>query len=538
MRVHILVAAAILVVFVTRSTVLQYDECVSFERDNGMHNVFHNVVWYLPTFLKHRRRDMTTIVYTDDNERVAFRELFALFGFRLVHDNRTCTKVTMTTHDIVSVSHLQTRETLLAALPQLQDIRTRVRREWCADTPVNMTRVLFVKRSDRRRVLNIDELLERAQREYPTMAFDMVRLEHMPSLRAQVQAFCSARIVVGGHGAGLTWSLFMNERAALIELFPYGWADPCYRDLTSVANVVYFSWQCTDTRWRGAVERGRSSDYVAFIPGVLAKLRSAIDASAHAARHHDYPCPGVPLIVDGRHACDFIYERDTSKHLLVRNVVVPHALAVVQQRRRGDEVVLGLDASFIPSLRATGYRGPIVTLPPHADIVQRTRFFIDAARACAEHARILVVSVDVVFQTNPFVEQFPTMHDNMYVAMFEEAGDQRLGRVGEWMRRLYGPTALVGIEERIALCAGVVWGRALGVAALYEAVMMEIKSVGVADDDRCYLNYLVYHDFVPYVRIFPQGFVNRFDELVRDAHGRTLQNDGRVSSIVYQDAIA
>ncbi len=93
-----------------------------------------------------------------------------------------------------------------------------------------------------RKIKNEDELLATA-RSIPTVTASSVYLEKL-SVTQQIAAVRGADILVGVHGAGLSYSLFINEQVgALLELFPggyrgryhfryfAGWAGMGYADL-------------------------------------------------------------------------------------------------------------------------------------------------------------------------------------------------------------------------------------------------------------------------------------------------------------------
>jgi capsular polysaccharide biosynthesis protein len=77
-------------------------------------------------------------------------------------------------------------------------------------------RLLISRRMARsRRCLNEDALLARLA----PLGFERLELEGMP-VRRQLEAFASAAVVVGAHGAGLTNVVACREGATLVELLP------------------------------------------------------------------------------------------------------------------------------------------------------------------------------------------------------------------------------------------------------------------------------------------------------------------------------
>ena len=62
------------------------------------------------------------------------------------------------------------------------------------------------------------------------------------SFKEQLEFFVNAKIVVGAHGCGLTWVMFMEEQTTLIELFPINggysqWND--YLFWSNLSNIKY-----------------------------------------------------------------------------------------------------------------------------------------------------------------------------------------------------------------------------------------------------------------------------------------------------------
>jgi capsular polysaccharide biosynthesis protein len=59
------------------------------------------------------------------------------------------------------------------------------------------------------------------------------------SLHDQFNAFHSAEIVIGPHGAGLTNLMFCQKGTKVIELIPSTFHNPCYEQLSSLSGLIY-----------------------------------------------------------------------------------------------------------------------------------------------------------------------------------------------------------------------------------------------------------------------------------------------------------
>jgi capsular polysaccharide biosynthesis protein len=120
------------------------------------------------------------------------------------------------------------RDWIRAAVPEsLQGVAERVR--------------LFVGRRSGvgvRRVLNHHEVEERLA----AFGFSTVYFEDL-SLGRQLQLACAADIIVGPHGAGLSHTLFMEDRSVVIELFPHKRQQSCdcFETLATIAQHRYFA---------------------------------------------------------------------------------------------------------------------------------------------------------------------------------------------------------------------------------------------------------------------------------------------------------
>lgn len=121
---------------------------------------------------------------------------------------------------------------------------TRSAREWIRaaiqSSPRTRSSRIFVGRRELGKARNIREQasLERLLAEF---GFTTVYFEDH-SLGEQISIASGAEVLIGGHGSGLTHSLFMDEGSLVVELFPFKrrQTNDCYEMLSSVIRHRYF----------------------------------------------------------------------------------------------------------------------------------------------------------------------------------------------------------------------------------------------------------------------------------------------------------
>ena len=84
-------------------------------------------------------------------------------------------------------------------------------------------RLLYVKRSNNRRLIGCDEIIER----YGFVAIEPEKL----SIEDQIKAFYQADVVLAPHGAGVTNCLFMRSGSYLIQTFGAGYVDTFFIEM-------------------------------------------------------------------------------------------------------------------------------------------------------------------------------------------------------------------------------------------------------------------------------------------------------------------
>ena len=139
-------------------------------------------------------------------------------------------------------------------------------------------RRLLISRSEAaiggRRILNEDELLEAL---FP-WRFERCILENI-SIPEQVKLFRNAEMIVGAHGAGLANMLFLEEKAAILELFPGNYIIPHYFFLAESLGMEYHFAFPMENRGQSMTssKTDRNSDFATDIDTVLRHVRTILD---------------------------------------------------------------------------------------------------------------------------------------------------------------------------------------------------------------------------------------------------------------------
>lgn len=138
-------------------------------------------------------------------------------------------------------------------------------RSWTRRSGTHATRRLYLdRRAARARPMVGEDALAGA---LATQGFEVLRLETM-TMRAQIDAFADAAIVVAPHGAGLANMVFAPPRTAIVELMPADRRNWCYRHLAAASGYRYDAvfgrrvggpaserWVVSPTHVQAAIER-------------------------------------------------------------------------------------------------------------------------------------------------------------------------------------------------------------------------------------------------------------------------------------------
>ncbi|XP_064625234.1 EGF domain-specific O-linked N-acetylglucosamine transferase-like [Lineus longissimus] len=113
----------------------------------------------------------------------------------------------------------------------------------------NNVNVLFIWRrgSENRKIKNEGQILDTIQKKYPS--FTLKGLELAPlDMKKKLQIIARTDILIGMHGADLTYSLFLPKHAGVIELYPKSWEKLKYQPLID----KYDRFEALG-KWRGIV---------------------------------------------------------------------------------------------------------------------------------------------------------------------------------------------------------------------------------------------------------------------------------------------
>lgn len=103
---------------------------------------------------------------------------------------------------------------------------------------------ILLSRRRSRLILNEDELIKLIDQSFNYKVIK-VDLENVKSLENLIRTFKCTKLMIGMHGAGLIFSMFLPKNSILIELFPYKINSSFYTSYKQLANILdlnYFSW--------------------------------------------------------------------------------------------------------------------------------------------------------------------------------------------------------------------------------------------------------------------------------------------------------
>ena len=305
-------------------------------------NVYHTVVWHLSLLrraaLKYNcSTDGASLILLDGKGLGPFIELYDLLGFEPVRivdaeflsypceveveqlrnlstPERVGTCIYLpTSFAEISTTHSKpwSNTYLRYHAPEAFYIRAALQEKYCPGVePVRNSLVYVSRNRGSRGITNEQAFLGLLRSSGKTIQTAYLETLSVPE---QVKLFCGAEMVIGIHGAAFTWTLAASTNAVLFEMFTFGWADPCYRNLAHVAGVTYYGFQNFDE------ERHDESKYVGrhgytdidldkwhplFLSAVLATKNSGSLFSPRCADIHL-----LPTALEHDFPCKFIYHR-------------------------------------------------------------------------------------------------------------------------------------------------------------------------------------------------------------------------------------
>ncbi len=105
------------------------------------------------------------------------------------------------------------------------------------DTPLVLT---YVVRHTHRRLHDAEAYLTHLRAKFPAVKIQGVDFAQY-SLREQIEIVSGSDILVGVHGAALTWQMLMPRGSSLVELMPYDFHHRGFRNMAKLLGHRYFS---------------------------------------------------------------------------------------------------------------------------------------------------------------------------------------------------------------------------------------------------------------------------------------------------------
>jgi len=171
-----------------------------------------------------RQGDITKCVYNDliftgmGFSYNSFKELYDIFN------NNNC----------VHVDNLKFVDTTLNFInePLFTNFKSHVLHNFNLEYPIDKGHITFILRRGKREIKNIDFVKAHLS------GVDYIYLEDY-TIREQLNIISKTNVMIGVHGAGLTWAIFMKNGAKLIELNPGTSHTDNYIKWCKIANIHY-----------------------------------------------------------------------------------------------------------------------------------------------------------------------------------------------------------------------------------------------------------------------------------------------------------
>ena len=114
-------------------------------------------------------------------------------------------------------------------------LRHILRENFCAKATDRSSQLVFIDRNaGSRGLLNQEEVLTKLSSSHQDVVVAQLETLHPYE---QADMLRSAGIIVGMHGVAFTWLLLVSAGVSVVEIFPYGWTDPCYRNLARISGL-------------------------------------------------------------------------------------------------------------------------------------------------------------------------------------------------------------------------------------------------------------------------------------------------------------
>jgi hypothetical protein len=106
--------------------------------------------------------------------------------------------------------------------------------------PINKEKIILIKRTNRRILLNHTELFESLRQNFNHL-YDIEEVSFdNKTLKEQINIMRDCKILIGPHGAGFTNIFFLNENTHTIEFFPESFYVDCFKKLFRLKNIKFY----------------------------------------------------------------------------------------------------------------------------------------------------------------------------------------------------------------------------------------------------------------------------------------------------------
>lgn len=122
------------------------------------------------------------------------------------------------------------------------------------------------------------------------------------SLSKQIQLVRTADIFMFEHGGAGPLVMMQSPGTVSLEVFPYGFADPMYRNMAIMTGKIYLSWQNPDIAKAFGNTNGRHTNSIVDVPALMAVVLSAKHVVNNNAANKFVRTSGEPY---DRHLCDW-----------------------------------------------------------------------------------------------------------------------------------------------------------------------------------------------------------------------------------------
>ncbi|XP_062585351.1 EGF domain-specific O-linked N-acetylglucosamine transferase-like [Saccostrea cucullata] len=232
---------------------------------HDLNNLYHTMTliynMVVAKFLLRITHSTTVVIFVDAyDEKTVLRELWDTLFQEIVHIKKVSNALHFRTLIMVNsgyegyLSHFR-----LPRLPLVSEFTQFVANKFeiCNKRELNCSSInilIILRQDDRnqndsikvieRKFYNEDRMLSEIKRSLPEHTVRGVRLESFP-IKTQFSFIAKTDFLIGIHGAGMTYALFLPEHAGVLELFNANrdTGNLHYRTISKWRNLFYRAWQ-------------------------------------------------------------------------------------------------------------------------------------------------------------------------------------------------------------------------------------------------------------------------------------------------------